>query len=460
MGASTLAPGRPSHVLNAKEAALVGALRAFHRSPTRPIVPFDKPSVVSTPSSSSSVAPCTVSPVADARSESGTRNSHIGQASSHHNDSVINPVSVRPTRSERKPALKPPIESSRTIAPAASEAVRKSPSRRSSSRAHQGDQHDSSTSYEPSKDITHLAPQLDGGSIAADGPDNALIAANPSAISRQRSKVADKSGDHSPSPLTRSITAAYYELHPRKMSRLTTDDALADAIVASSLAATRAPSPRDERSPSAQPFVQFGHSHGIHSSQHNSNHGATKTSASRPPAMLHTLRSEGSSPSTSSTEGDPYSKHKKKRHFRKHPNRHAEGDRKRWRHAVTEHERKRYEGVWAANKGNGEAPQARLQTQLEAQKSTMTLTSSALDSETVAAVVVKDIWTRSRLPDDTLKQIWDLVDLRGADRLTREEFVVGLWLIDQRLKGRKLPPTVSDSVWDSVRYVPGVRVKH
>jgi hypothetical protein len=50
-----------------------------------------------------------------------------------------------------------------------------------------------------------------------------------------------------------------------------------------------------------------------------------------------------------------------------------------------------------------------------------------------------------------------LVD--GSGRLTKEEFVVGLWLIDQRLKGRKLPVRVSDSVWDSVRGLPGVKVK-
>jgi hypothetical protein len=76
----------------------------------------------------------------------------------------------------------------------------------------------------------------------------------------------------------------------------------------------------------------------------------------------------------------------------------------------------------------------------------------------VLNLVVKELWSRSRLPDHVMEEVWDLVDGRGIGRLCREEFVVGMWLIDQRLKGRKLPLRVSDSVWDSVRGA-GVKVK-
>jgi hypothetical protein len=76
----------------------------------------------------------------------------------------------------------------------------------------------------------------------------------------------------------------------------------------------------------------------------------------------------------------------------------------------------------------------------------------------VLNLVVKEIWMRSRLPDHVLEEVWDLVDGRGVGRLCKEEFVVGMWLIDQRLKGRKLPFKVSDSVWMSVRGA-GVKVK-
>lgn len=154
----------------------------------------------------------------------------------------------------------------------------------------------------------------------------------------------------------------------------------------------------------------------------------------------------------------PYGKHKKKRLVRKHPNKHHEGDRKRWRDAVTERERKRYEGLWAANKGLHcslsrdeeitfrKIPSQRIQAQ-------------ELLQDQISNIVAKDIWTRSRLPDSTLEMVWDLVDNDNVGRLGREEFVVGMWLIDQRLRGRKLPVKVSESVWASVRSLQGIKIR-
>ncbi|KAK8139260.1 hypothetical protein PG984_002640 [Apiospora sp. TS-2023a] len=69
----------------------------------------------------------------------------------------------------------------------------------------------------------------------------------------------------------------------------------------------------------------------------------------------------------------------------------------------------------------------------------------------VANVVARDIWSRSRLPFDELAEVWDLVDSRGVGALDKTEFVVGMWLIDQRLRGRKIPHKVSESVWNSAR---------
>jgi hypothetical protein len=76
----------------------------------------------------------------------------------------------------------------------------------------------------------------------------------------------------------------------------------------------------------------------------------------------------------------------------------------------------------------------------------------------VVDIVVREIWSRSRLPLPALSEIWDLVDHRGEGRLSREEFVVGMWLVDQSLKGRKVPTRVMESVWASVR-LTGVKVK-
>jgi hypothetical protein len=62
---------------------------------------------------------------------------------------------------------------------------------------------------------------------------------------------------------------------------------------------------------------------------------------------------------------------------------------------------------------------------------------------------VREIWRRSRLPEDELSEVWAVVDRDQKGFLTRQEFVVGMWLIDQRLKGRKIPTKVMESVWGS-----------
>ena len=107
---------------------------------------------------------------------------------------------------------------------------------------------------------------------------------------------------------------------------------------------------------------------------------------------------------------------------------------------ITEEEEKRYESVWLANKGlfipgpnepcfDMYPPGA---------------------SEMVLNLVTRDIWSRSRLPNEVLGQVWDLVDRQNIRLLTREEFIVGMWLIDQILKGNRLPPKVPDSIWSSL----------
>ncbi|KAK6360670.1 Increased rDNA silencing protein [Orbilia blumenaviensis] len=130
---------------------------------------------------------------------------------------------------------------------------------------------------------------------------------------------------------------------------------------------------------------------------------------------------------------------------KKHPNKHNEGARKRWREFVTEKERKRYEGLWAANRGLYLTEKMFEERQDAAGKN--------LHKDAVAAVVVKELWSRSRLPVDILEQVWDLVDRGPKPKwwLTRDEFIMGLWLIDQSLKGRKLPGKVQDGTWESVR---------
>ncbi|KAI1306305.1 hypothetical protein F5Y03DRAFT_138458 [Xylaria venustula] len=124
---------------------------------------------------------------------------------------------------------------------------------------------------------------------------------------------------------------------------------------------------------------------------------------------------------------------------------HQEGARKRWREEITDRERQRYEGVWASNRG----------LLLDGSNAAANSLGDVDASQLVANVVVRDIWARSRLPFDELAEVWDLVDTQGKGALDRAQFVVGMWLIDQRLRGRKIPRKVTDSVWGSAK---GVRV--
>jgi hypothetical protein len=216
-----------------------------------------------------------------------------------------------------------------------------------------------------------------------------------------------------------------------------TGDSLANAMVGAHLA-FRSPSPakRSKTPPPVPGPRRKQHAHGIDMLQ-----GGRARSLSpqkkQPGKLLATLRAD---------EADE--KHKNRKHHFRQPNKHHEGTRERWRDHVSDSERKRYEGVWAANKG--------------------LYISASANADEVLNLVVRDIWSRSRLPPEKLAKVWDLVAVdeeaefgeNGQKRqsLTREQFVVGLWLIDQVLKGRNLPHNVNASVWTSVRLM-GVKVR-
>ena len=168
-----------------------------------------------------------------------------------------------------------------------------------------------------------------------------------------------------------------------------------------------------------------------------------------------------------------------------HPNKHAEGDRKRWMGAISEGERKRYEGAWAANKGGSlgalETRIAEVPGGFQGSGADGT-EREPMGPEDVHGFVVRDIWQRSGLEGRILEEVWELVEgggrvrrgrrvaavaaaaaglmagdahAEGGERrrgwLKRDEFVVGMWLVDQALKGRKLPVEVGESVWASAR---------
>lgn len=141
---------------------------------------------------------------------------------------------------------------------------------------------------------------------------------------------------------------------------------------------------------------------------------------------------------------------------------------------INAEDRKRYQGIYASNKG--------VYTN---------------NPDRISRIIVEELWGRSKLDYETLRKIWDLViatrresttpnnssetdddmdtsyvnlenqlmnesisgfcdDNNLDDGLTCDEFVVGIWLIDQCLQGRKLPKSVPDTVWDTL----GIEVKN
>lgn len=216
-------------------------------------------------------------------------------------------------------------------------------------------------------------------------------------------------------------------------------DSLANAIVASSLASSRAASPsRTTQSLAPPPPPRRNQHHLFH---HSREPDISRTPSPGKPSVLRTTMRKPRD--ESEDEGDKR-RGKKSHLMKKHPNKHHEGDRKRWRDVVTERERKRYEAVWASNRG--------LYTSANANK-------GGEGENGVNSLVVRDIFSRSRLHNDVLEEVYELVDRGRNGTLRKEEFVVGLWLIDQRLKGRKLPIRVQDSVWRSVGSSGGIKVK-
>lgn len=227
-------------------------------------------------------------------------------------------------------------------------------------------------------------------------------------------------------------------------------DSLANAMVASHLASSRAPSRAGSPGKAMKPLLPrraTDHPSVLHPGMafHLSKQDSRTPSPKK--GIRQTMRKPRSPVDLNAELAD---KHKRS-HFRmrKHPHKHKEGDRKRWRDEITETERKRYDGLWAANRD--------LHVSLVAEE-LQPYSSRPQTDGYVSGLVVRDIWSRSRLPAHVLEEIWELVDTEGVGRLSREAFVVGVWLVDQRLKGRKLPVKVGESVWHSARGIYGLKM--
>lgn len=153
---------------------------------------------------------------------------------------------------------------------------------------------------------------------------------------------------------------------------------------------------------------------------------------------------------------------------------------------ITEQERKRYEGVWVSNKGlyvnkvvtklqgvdytvDDNIDDIKSNKKEDPSMQAAKLSSSQHDNvedfesfhslkkvdidQLIVGSVVKRLWSRSKLPNETLEQIWDLVDYRKDGTLNKAEFLVGMWMVDQCLYGRKLPKKIDNETWSSLESI-------
>lgn len=160
------------------------------------------------------------------------------------------------------------------------------------------------------------------------------------------------------------------------------------------------------------------------------------------------------------------------------------------RHYITDQEKKRYQGVWASNKGlyieyldaqtieklrlekNEDINPALAASKISASaavigvkpvkdsKEQAKLTDEFKDIDLILNIVVRDLWSRSKLPNDLLDQIYKLVDIRQDGFLDKKSFIVGMWLVDQCLYGRKLPKVVAEDLWNSAIMNVNVLIKN
>lgn len=113
---------------------------------------------------------------------------------------------------------------------------------------------------------------------------------------------------------------------------------------------------------------------------------------------------------------------------------------------VTDNERKRYESMWVSNRHR----HLDLLSWWPPSLDDSTIMNSLPEDGLILNVIVRDIWKRSNVPSSLLAEIYAKVDSRKDGTLDRKSFIVGMWLVDQCLYGRKLPNVVEQCVWDSV----------
>ncbi|KTB22250.1 EH domain-containing and endocytosis protein 1 [Nakaseomyces glabratus] len=83
---------------------------------------------------------------------------------------------------------------------------------------------------------------------------------------------------------------------------------------------------------------------------------------------------------------------------------------------------------------------------------------SAGASPTIPGDKAKDIFLKARLPNQTLGEIWALCDRDASGTLTKQEFIMAMYLIQLVMSNhpstQPLPDHISNEIWDSLNQLP------
>ncbi|KAK7203430.1 hypothetical protein BZA70DRAFT_79921 [Myxozyma melibiosi] len=64
----------------------------------------------------------------------------------------------------------------------------------------------------------------------------------------------------------------------------------------------------------------------------------------------------------------------------------------------------------------------------------------------ISGEIAVPFFMTSKLPEDVLAQIWDLSDIRNSGYLSKDEFAVAMYLVQQRLSGAELPTALPEAL--------------
>ncbi|EGO57688.1 hypothetical protein NEUTE1DRAFT_146237 [Neurospora tetrasperma FGSC 2508] len=328
----------------------------------------------------------------------------------------------------------------------------------------------------PTKELERVRPRLDRA--------NTSTSSRASRVSTPAS-VRSPASQTRPSPVLRPGTGLYSYSTGASPTPEMSLDSLTNAMIASNLASSRltALTQTSLESPGLPPVPPPRRGHRHHHLPHPHLRHRTQsppharplipqrtadslpvrtgpsrqTEHTQPASLLKTLRAPRSLSDDEDLRLQTHRHRKKHLGGKKHA--HNEGARRRWRDEMTIRQRRRYEAVWASNRGLFLRPGFAFEHPENWQplpppddsvgQVDLSRAREGPEADLVVNVVVRDIWSRSRLPVDELAEVWELVDRRKCGALDKQEFVVGMWLIDQRLRGRKIPTVVGEGVWES-----------